>query len=55
MPVAISVTISLFLIIATVLLHYELLQFASTLPARLAIPTRPRKSSSSSQLFSLRI
>jgi hypothetical protein len=42
MPVAISLTISLFLIIATVLLHYELLQFASTLPARLSIPTRPR-------------
>jgi Ion channel len=42
MPIAISVIISLFLVTATVLLHYELLQFAAGLPNRLTSPKRSR-------------
>ena len=38
MPIAISVIISLILVTATVLLHYELLQFAAGLPDRLTSP-----------------
>jgi hypothetical protein len=37
-----STLIALLLATATVLLHYELLQFAATLPSRLTFPTRPR-------------
>lgn len=39
---AIAFAISLLLITATVLVHYELLQFASTLPSRFTIRTRPK-------------
>jgi hypothetical protein len=39
---AIALLISLFLATATVLVHYELLQFAATLPNRLTYPTRSR-------------
>ena len=42
MAIAISLTISLLLVTVTVLLHYELLQFAAGLPARLSVPTRSR-------------
>jgi len=42
MPIAISVIISLILVTATVLLHYELLQFAAGLPDRLTYPKRSR-------------
>jgi hypothetical protein len=42
MPTAISVIISLILVTATVLLHYELLQFAAGLPNRLTSPKRSR-------------
>ena len=42
MAIAISLLISLVLATATVLLHYELLQFAATLPDRLTYPTRSR-------------
>jgi len=42
MAIAISTGMSLVLATATVLLHYELLQFASTLPSRLAFSTRSR-------------
>jgi hypothetical protein len=42
MPIAISVIISLILVTATVLLHYELLQFAAGLPNRLTSPKRSR-------------
>ena len=42
MPIAISVIISLVLVTATVLLHYELLQFAAGLPNRLTSPKRSR-------------
>jgi hypothetical protein len=37
-----AILISLFLATATVLVHYELLQFAATLPNRLNYPTRSR-------------
>jgi hypothetical protein len=39
---AIAVLISLLLATATVLVHYEMLQFAATLPSRLSYPARPR-------------
>jgi hypothetical protein len=39
---ATAIGISLILITATVLLHYELLQFAARLPSRLTGPTRSR-------------
>ena len=42
MAIAVSLLISLLLVTATVLLHYELLQFAATLPSRLTYPTRSR-------------
>ena len=42
MAIAVSFLISLLLVTATVLLHYELLQFAATLPSRLTYPTRSR-------------
>jgi hypothetical protein len=42
MEIGASIGISLVLVAATVLLHYELLQFAGTLPRRLTVPTRPR-------------
>jgi hypothetical protein len=41
MAIGISIVFSLVLVVATVLLHYELLQFAGTLPQRLTVPTRP--------------
>ena len=39
---AIAVLISLLLATGTVLVHYEMLQFAATLPSRLSYPARPR-------------
>ena len=42
MAIAVSLLTPLFLVTATVLLHYELLQFAATLPSRLTYPTRSR-------------
>ena len=42
MTLALSLAISLVLVTATVLLHYELLQFAASLPGRLTFSTRPR-------------
>ena len=42
MAIGISIIVSLLLVAATVLLHYELLQFAGTLPGRLTGPTRSR-------------
>ena len=42
MPIAISVIISLVLVTSTVLLHYEMLQFAAGLPKRLTSPKRSR-------------
>jgi hypothetical protein len=42
MAVALSIIITLSLVAATVILHYELLQFAGTLPDRLPFPTRAR-------------
>ena len=42
MAIGISIIISLLLVAATVLMHYELLQFAGTLPGRLTGPTRSR-------------
>jgi hypothetical protein len=42
MTLALSLALSVFLVIATALLHYELLQFAAGLPDRLTFPTRPR-------------
>ena len=40
MPIAVSLAVSLLLVATTVLLHYELLQFAAGLPARLTAPGR---------------
>jgi hypothetical protein len=37
-----TIAIGLSLVTATVLVHYELLQFAAGLPDRLTVPTRPR-------------
>ena len=37
-----SILVSLLLAGATVIMHYELLQFAGSLPRRLTVPTRPR-------------
>ena len=42
MAIAVSLLISLLLVMATVLLHYEILQFAATLPSRLTYPARSR-------------
>jgi hypothetical protein len=42
MAIAYSVIMALLLVTATILLHYELLQFAGTLPSRLTIASRPR-------------
>ncbi len=42
MGIGICVVISLLLVAATVITHYELLQFAGTLPRRLSYPTRSR-------------
>jgi hypothetical protein len=39
---ATAITISLVLVTATVILHYELLQFASSLPSRLTLAARPK-------------
>jgi hypothetical protein len=42
MAIGISIIVSLLLVAGTVLMHYELLQFAGTLPGRLTGPTRSR-------------
>ena len=42
MAIVLTLAIGLFLVTATVLLHYELLQFAAGLPERLTFPTRSR-------------
>ena len=42
MEIGVSIMVSLLLVAATVIMHYELLQFAGTLPRRLTVPTRPR-------------
>ncbi len=42
MALGLSVLVALSLVTATVVLHYELLQFAGTLPQRLPFPTRAR-------------
>ena len=42
MAIGASIIVSLLLVAATVIMHYELLQFAGTLPARLTFPTRSR-------------
>src|SRR5690349_15497409 len=42
MGVAVSIVVSLLLVAATVLMHYELLQFAGTLARSFTVPTRPR-------------
>jgi hypothetical protein len=42
MEIGVTVVVSLSLVVATVIMHYELLQFAGTLPRRLTVPTRPR-------------
>ena len=40
MALGLSIIVALLLVAATVILHYELLQFAGTLPERLPSPTR---------------
>ena len=42
MGIGVTIVVSLLLAAATVVIHYELLQFAGTLPRRLKVPTRPR-------------
>jgi hypothetical protein len=42
MALSVSILVALVLVTATVLLHYELLQFAAGLPERLTFPTRSR-------------
>ena len=42
MEIGVTIVVSLLLVVATVIMHYELLQFAGTLPRRLTVPTRPR-------------
>ncbi|MFZ0850251.1 MAG: ion channel [Hyphomicrobiaceae bacterium] len=42
MGIGVTIVVSLLLAAATVVIHYELLQFAGTLPRRLTVPTRPR-------------
>jgi hypothetical protein len=42
MEIGVTMVVSLLLVVATVIMHYELLQFAGTLPCRLTVPTRPR-------------
>jgi len=42
MGIGVSIMVSLLLAAATVVMPYELLQFASTLSRRLTVPTRPR-------------
>ena len=42
MALGLSLIIALSLVTASVILHYELLQFAGTLPERLPFPTRAR-------------
>ena len=42
MAIGVSIIVSLLLVAATVIMHYELLQFAGTLPRRLNGPTRSR-------------
>jgi hypothetical protein len=42
MALTLSILLALLLVTATVLLHYELLQFAAGLPERLTFSTRPR-------------
>jgi Ion channel len=42
MAIAVALIIGLLLVTVTVLLHYELLQFAAGLPDKLTFPTRPR-------------
>jgi len=42
MGIGISIMVSLLLAGATVIMHYELLQFAGSLSRRLTVPTRPR-------------
>jgi len=42
MGIGVTIVASLLLVAATVIMHYELLQFAGTLPRRLTVPTRPR-------------
>jgi hypothetical protein len=42
MGIGISIVVALLLVAATVVMHYELLQFAGTLPRRLTVPMRPR-------------
>ena len=42
MGIGIAIVVSLLLAAANVVLHYEFLQFAGTLPSRLTLPMRPR-------------
>jgi hypothetical protein len=42
MALGLSIIVALLLVAATVILHYESLQFAGTLPERLPFPTRAR-------------
>ena len=42
MGIGVTIVVSLLLVAATIIMHYELLQFAGTLPRRLTVPTRPR-------------
>ena len=42
MAIGASIIVSFLLVAATVIMHYELLQFAGILPARLTFPTRSR-------------
>ena len=42
MGIAVTIVVSLLLVAATVIMRYELLQFAGTLPRRLTVPMRPR-------------
>jgi len=42
MGIWVSIVMLLLLVAATVVMHYEFLQFAGTLPRRLTVPRRPR-------------
>ena len=38
MGIGVTILVSLLLVSATIIMHYELLQFAGTLPNRLTVP-----------------
>ena len=45
MGIGVTIMVSLLLVAATVVMHYELLQFAGTLPGRLTVPRAHASSS----------